>query len=175
VHAALHTGLRKSELSSLTWGCVDMRNRLITVESAYAKNHETRSVPLTNDLHSALQNLQSERSPQPSDRVFINRYGKPWRSWRTAFSNATEKAELTDFRFHDLRHTYGSWLAMESVIAESRMALMGHRAPAMTLRYTHLDMNYKREAVARLPALSETESPQISRSRESGNLTEAAN
>lgn len=168
VLAALHTGLRKSELSSLTWGCVDMLNRSITVESAYAKNHDTRSVPLTDDLFAALQSLRAKRSPAPSDPVFVSRYGKPWKSWRTAFDNALEKAGISGFRFHDLRHTYGSWLAMQGVIAEGRMDLMGHRTPSMTLRYTHLSMDYKREAVGRLPALGETESPQISPSREIG-------
>lgn len=174
VLAALHTGLRKSELSSLTWGCVDMLNRSITVESAYAKNHDTRSVPMTDDLFAALQALRADRAPRSADPVFVSRYGKAWRSWRTAFENALEKAGIGSFRFHDLRHTYGSWLAMQGVIAEGRMELMGHRTPSMTLRYTHLSMDYKREAVGRLPALGETESPQISPSVEIGIRAVAA-
>jgi len=39
--------------------------------------------------------------------VFLSRYGKPWKSWRTAFENARERAGITDFKFHDLRHNAG--------------------------------------------------------------------
>ena len=78
-----------------------------------------------------------------------------------------ERTGLKDLHFHDLRHAYGSWLAMEGVIAEGRMALMGHKTPSMTLRYTHLDMGFKHQAVAKLHSLRDMKSPQISPREES--------
>ena len=106
---------------------------------------------MTDDLRKAFERLKTERDHGPEDLVFVNRYGKPWKSWRTAFDNAVERAGLKDFRFHDLRHCYGSWLAMAGVIDKGRMELMGHKAPAMSMRYAHLSMDYKRQAVAKLP------------------------
>ena len=43
--------------------------------------------------------------------MFVSRYNKAWKSWRTAFYNADERAKLANFRFHDLRRCFGSWLA----------------------------------------------------------------
>jgi integrase len=161
VLTAIHTGFRKSEIMSLRWSSVNMGNRSITVESCYAKNGETRTVPMTEDLFEALSILKTGRDRDTEDLVFISRYGKPWKDWRTAFCNAVERAGLKDFRFHDLRHCYGSWLAMSGVTSKAQMELMGHKDPKMTMRYTHLSMDYKREFVAKLPKLG-VESPQIS-------------
>ena len=105
-------GLRCNELRSLRWSNVDFENDSITVESAYSKNGEVGSVPLHPDLKKVLRQLDDERKPAPEDNVFVNRYNKPWKSWRTAFENACEQANIKDFHFHDLRHCFGSWLAM---------------------------------------------------------------
>ena len=151
VLTAMHTGCRKSELTSLRWSRVDMVNRSITVDSCYSKNGETRTIPMTNDVFETFK-MRQDRDRTPEDLVFVSRYGKPWRSWRTAFRNAVERAGLHDFRFHDLRHCYGSWLAMSGTIDKGRMELMGHKTPSMSMRYAHLSMDYKRAAVAKLPS-----------------------
>lgn len=49
------------------------------------------------------------------DRVFCNRDGMPYRSFRSAFERAVQKAEIKDFTFHDLRHTFASRLVMAGV------------------------------------------------------------
>jgi integrase len=174
VLAAMHTGFRKSELKSIRWNSVDFANGPITVESCYAKNGETRSVPMSEDLSSALRALREERKPAADAVVFVSRYGTPWKSLRTAFGNAVERAGLKDFRFHDLRHCFGSWLAMNGVNDKGRMELMGHKDPKMTLRYTHLSMDYKRQAVERLPsfgtAIIEAESQRILQQREAAKV-----
>ena len=163
VLTALQTGLRSSELKSLTWQCLDLRNRFLTVESAYSKNHETKTVPLTADLAEIFKEMRADRLPQPAseDPVFVSRYGKPWKSWRTAFKNAVERADLKDCTFHTLRHTFGSHLGMANTNQKAMMELMGHKDPKMTMRYTHLSMDYKRQAVENLPNFG-IESPQIS-------------
>ena len=110
--AAMLTGFRRNELRSLRWSNVDFDNDSITVE--YSKNGEVGSVPLHSDLKKALQQIKDERKPEPEDKVFLNRYNKPWKSWRTAFENACERAKIKDFTFHDLRHCFGSWLAIRN-------------------------------------------------------------
>ena len=147
----MHTGFRSSELKSLTWRNVDLVNLSATVLNRYSKNDETRTVPLSPDLAAALQKLKNERKPADDDPVFMIN-GKPWVCWKEAFNAAVERAGITDFHFHDLRHCYGSWLAMNNVPDKGRMDLMGHKDPKMTMRYTHLSMEYKRQAIQKLPS-----------------------
>ena len=74
-------------------------------------------------------------------------------------------AGIRDFVFHDLRHCFGSYLGMNNTNPKAMMELMGHRDAKMTMRYTHLSVEYKRQVVAKLPSfgdISESESPQIS-------------
>ncbi len=171
VLAAMHTGFRSRELKSLNWSSVDLVNGSATVESCYAKNGETRTVPLTDDLALALQKLKDDRKPNADDRVFT-RDGKPWACWKEAFNGAVERAGIKNFRFHDLRHCYGSWLAINNVPDKGRMELMGHKDPKMTMRYTHLSMDYKRAAVNKLPRFRvvESESQQISQQPETAKV-----
>ena len=70
---------------------------------------------------------------------------------------------LKDFRFDDLRHCYGSWLAKNGVDIKAPIELMRHKSPAMTMRYSHLSVEYKRQAIAGLPTFGiDMESQQIS-------------
>ena len=66
---------------------------------------------------------------------------------RTAFTHAVRQAGMTDFTFHDLRHTFASRLVMSGVDLPTVQALMGHKDISMTLRYTHLSSDHKQRAV----------------------------
>lgn len=83
--------------------------------------------------------------------------------WR-AFNGAVKRAGLMDFHFHDLRHCFGSNLGMAGVNQKTMMDLMGHKDPKMTLRYTHLGVEYQRQAIAKLPqfGVDVMQSPEIS-------------
>jgi integrase len=161
--AAMHTGFRKSELKALRWDDADFVNQALTVQSCYAKNGETRTVPMSPDLRAALTKLHDERQPASEDFIFT-RKGREWKSWRTAFEKAVKRAGIEDFTFHDLRHCFGSHLGMANANPKAMMELMGHKDPKMTMRYTHLSMEYKRQAVAMLPqfGMELLESQQIS-------------
>jgi len=147
VVTALHTGFRTSELLSLTWADVDFRRRVITVRAAYAKNGESRGVPMNDVLTMALKEV---RMNAPGDVVFCNYKGTPYRSFRSAFERAVCKAGLEDFTFHDLRHTFASRLVMAGVDLPTVKELMGHKDITMTLRYTHLSSDHKQRAVRTL-------------------------
>jgi len=147
VMTALHTGFRKSELLSLTWGEIDFRHRVITVQAAYAKNGESRSVPMNDVLTTT---LKAVRMNAPDNAVFCNCKGAPYRSFRSAFERAVCKAGLEDFTFHDLRHTFASRLVMAGVDLPTVKELMGHKDITMTLRYTHLSSDHKQRAVSAL-------------------------
>src|SRR5262249_8055635 len=177
---AIHTGFRASELRSLRWFNVDFRNMSITVESAYSKNGETRTVPMTPDLQIALQAVYEERGKPAQDAsVFLSRDGSPWKNWRSAYKRALKQAGITNFTFHDLRHCFGSYLGMNNTNQKAMMELMGHKRPEMTMRYTHLSLDYKRAEVGKLPAFGNiepgSESPQISPSKEEAKVVNFRN
>jgi len=153
VLTALHTGFRTSELLSLTWQDIDFRRRTITVRAAYAKNGESRSVPMNAVLTATLKTVRMTASDDGS--VFCTPQGTPYRNFRTAFERAVQQAGMTDFTFHDLRHTFASRLVMAGVDLPTVQALLGHKGMAMTLRYTHLSSDHKQRAVAALEGFEE--------------------
>jgi integrase len=104
---------------------------------------------MTDEVFAMLNRRRADRDKTPDDLVFVSRYNKAWKSWSTAWQNAYERAGLEDFRFHDLRHCFGSWLAMNRTAPKAMMELMGHKT-AMTMRYAYLSVEYKL-AVAKLP------------------------
>ena len=67
-----------------------------------------------------------------------------------AFKKACDAATITDFAFHDLRHTFASHLVMSGVDLVTVKDLLGHKTLAMTNRYTHLAEEHKAQAVAKL-------------------------
>jgi integrase len=157
VITALHTGLRKSELLSLTWQDVDFQRRTITVDAAYAKNGETRSVPMTATVTTTLRALRGAEAPNAA--VFVTYRGTPYRNLRKVFLDACRRAGITGLTLHDLRHTFASRLVMASVDLPTVQAFMGHKTIQMTLRYTHLAPDHKRAAIA---VLDREESQQFS-------------
>jgi integrase len=153
VITALHTGFRASELLSLTWRDIDSRHRVITVRSAYAKNGESRSIPMNDVLTATLKAGKMEASTEGP--VFRTPHGGPYHNFRTAFERAVQHAGLEDFTFHDLRHTFASRLVMAGVDLPTVKDLLGHKGIAMTLRYTHLSTDHKQRAVRALEHFGE--------------------
>jgi integrase len=106
VITALNTGFRSSELLSLTWADVDFSSRIVTVRAAYAKNGESRSVPMNKVLTETLKAIRIGASM--SEVVFLSSRGTPYRSFRSAFERSVRRAKLEDVTFHSLRHTFPS-------------------------------------------------------------------
>jgi len=143
---ALNTGMRKGEILRLTWAHVDMVNGLITVWAS--KNNESRQVPINSTLYDILLTLKSNsRADCP---VFLGTGGGPVRNLDHAFEGARKRAGLKDFRFHDLRHTFASHLAMKGVDIRTLAQLLGHKTITMTMRYSHLSNRVLREAVNKI-------------------------
>jgi len=153
VVTALHTGFRMSELLSLTWHDVDFHRCLIAVRAAYAKNGESRSIPMNSILIEMLRAMKGDTVGEAA--VFCTSKGTPHRDFRTTFRQIVRKAGIEDFRFHDLRHRFASRLVMAGVDLPTVQALMGHKNVTMTMRYTHLSANHKQQAVALLEHFAE--------------------
>src|SRR5262249_6766013 len=68
----------------------------------------------------------------------------PYTDLKNSFSAALKAAKISDFRFHDLRHTFASRLVMEGADLNTVRELLGHKSIKMTLRYAHLSPNHKK-------------------------------
>jgi integrase len=79
--------------------------------------------------------------------VFYNKKGCRYQSPIRSFRTALKKAKIRDFTFHDLRHTFGSHLAMAGKDLRTIQELMRHKDPRMTIRYTHLSPGHMAQAV----------------------------
>jgi integrase len=147
VVVALSTGARRGELLSLRWPDVDLNRSMLTFRET--KNGETRSVPLTGRGFDALaQHAKSRRLTTPL--VFPDRTGTRPLGIRGAFDNAVERAGIADFHFHDLRHTFASYLAMNGASLLEIAEVLGHKTLAMVKRYAHLTEAHTRGVVERM-------------------------
>jgi integrase len=147
---ALSSGMRCSEIMNLTWKDVDMgRGRIVLHET---KNGERRVVPLVGHALELLRQLESKRR---IDTVLLfpsQRGQKPQKSinFRGAWETALEQAEIKDFRFHDLRHSCASYLAMNGASLAEIAEVLGHKTLQMVKRYAHLSEAHTSKVVSKM-------------------------
>ena len=143
---ALNTGLRRGEQYSLTWNDVDFGTKLLAVSQT--KNGETRHIPLNTVALAAFAELY--RNSSGEGYVFTNRHGDRLLKGRHWFEPAVREANVKDFSWHCLRHTFASRLVMAGVDLRTVQQLMGHKTIQMTVRYAHLAPEHQMAAVERL-------------------------
>lgn len=140
VITALNTGMRLGEILGLDWEKIDLEKHLIKIFDT--KNNEFRVVPINETLYNVLVSMNGKKG-----KVFLSRLGQPYSYIYVGFRSALKKAEIERFTFHDLRHTFASWLAMKGVPLSTIGAILGHKTPQMTMRYAHLSPDYLKESV----------------------------
>jgi integrase len=143
---ALSTGMRKSEILNLTWSDVNLTGGRITLHKT--KNKERRVVPLVGKAHTTLKEFAKVR-PINSDLLFPSKV-KPSvpMDIKSAWTKALEEAEIEDFKFHDLRHTAASYLAMNGASLAEIAEVLGHKTLQMVQRYAHLSEAHTAGVVA---------------------------
>ena len=129
IQFSLLTGLRKNNVFTLDWSQIDMQARAMTL---LVKGGKLLRLPLSDDAFLLLANL----GPVDAGPVFT-RNGKPIGSWKTAWKGALRRAGIWGFRWHDLRHTFGSRLVANGVDISAVQDLMGHADITTTRRYVH--------------------------------------
>ncbi|TVL99026.1 MAG: integrase [Candidatus Brocadia sp. WS118] len=132
----LHTGLRQDELLSLTWDRVDLFRRTIIIQET--KNNKPKTIPL-NQIALAILMEKAKVKSLKSDFVFSsNAMTKiDRRNLIRAFDITREKADIQNFHFHDLRHTFATRLAQRGIDLYKISKLLGHCDIHMTQRYAH--------------------------------------
>jgi integrase len=79
-----------------------------------------------------------------------------WNASRIAWEAALTGASVEGFRFHDLRHTFASWLIQRGRTLKEVQEALGHQTITMTMRYSHLAPEHLRAAVAALDGVLPT-------------------
>jgi len=139
---ALHSGLRRSEILSLRRQDIDWHNRKIIVENT--KNGERNIIPINDTLYETLRRL-----PVHLDSHLLFPGITP-NMVTTAFRRAVKRVGILDFRFHDLRHCFASYLTMSGASLRAIQTLLGHKDLRMTMRYSHLSPEHLQGAVKML-------------------------
>ncbi len=148
---ALSTGMRQGEIMKLAWADVNLKQGRITLHDT--KNGEIRVVPIAGH---ALELLKERAKVRHLDTQLLfasmvrrdkhvdlfGRHG-PWH-------NALDAAEITDFRFHDLRHSAASYLAMNGASLAEIAETLGHKTLQMVKRYSHLSEAHNAQVISKL-------------------------
>lgn len=147
VRFALATGCRASEITGLEWNRVDLDRSTAWLNRT--KNGTPRGVPLNKDAVAVLAALKGEHP----EYCFTFR-GEPirWGVCNTAWLEAVKRAELTDFRFHDLRHTWASWRRQAGTSTDELKDLGGWKSRVMVDRYAKFGTEHLSAAASRIEA-----------------------
>jgi integrase len=147
VRMAISTGARQGELLNLRWEDLDLRKGLAYLNNT--KNNEPRILPLIVLVKNALRAMQP---PINEGYVFhaLRNTDRPFGGFRKHWDTAVLTAQLEDFRFHDLRHTAASYLAMSGASPLEIGDVLGHRTLAMVYRYSHLSTAHKATLMERV-------------------------
>lgn len=140
VRLALHTGMRKDELLKLEWHRVDLKARRIQLDGIHTKSGRRRFIPLNATAVKVLKDriaFRLNHCPR-SPWVFAHEDGRRVSQIWNCFQKARRRAGIVDFRIHDLRHTFASWLVSAGVPLTEVRDLLGHASIRETERYAHL-------------------------------------
>ena len=148
IKGAIFTGLRRGDLFNLKWTDVDLETGLLTFREQ-KKMEKLGFKYLNEDMIDLLMQIPKGES----DYIFLGPNGKPLRDIKRSFHTALKKAGITDFHWHDLRHTSASHLLMRGASMKAVQEHLGHTSIAMSQRYSHLSKDFQREQVNLLNGL----------------------
>lgn len=156
---ALATGLRRSNILNLEWTQIDLQRKVAWIHPEDTKGGKAIGVAL-NETACRVLRMQIGKHQQ---YVFVHTEawhradGSPTAKVRkmrvddnTAWSTGLRRAGITNFRFHDLRHTWASWLVQAGVPLTALQEMGGWESIEMVQRYAHLAPNHLVEHARRI-------------------------
>lgn len=142
----LETGVRLGTLRALRreW----IHGDLLVIPGEHTKSGRQLAIPLSEHA------LAIVRRQQGHDHLFVRDDGHPLgRMDHKTWTRVLERSKIRDFRWHDLRHTWASWMMMTGEVSLYELQLLGDwSTPAMVQRYAHLAPGYLRSVVSRASA-----------------------
>jgi integrase len=155
VEFAIYTGLRKENILDLKIDQIDFKNRLVRV---IAKGERDDAFPLS---EAAIEVLREAIGDRKEGYVFLNHAGQRYFRTLSTFERRVRKLKLkvsngNKFRFHDLRHVFGTWLRLKGVPQNHISELMGHASPKTSERYTVIgasDVAHHVEKISRIKSI----------------------
>jgi integrase len=150
VTLALSTGARLGELWRLRWSDIDLDRGIAYLSDT--KNKERRALALVPAVQAELRQWAKVRRLGsdllcPATHNPKVPYGE---SFREHWIAAREKAGIENFRFHDLRHSCASYLALSGATPLEIADVLGHKTLQMVKRYSHLSTDHKQTLVNRV-------------------------
>ena len=145
---AISTGMRKGEILSLKWD--QIRGEFIYLEKT--KTDKARQIPINDDLAECFKSIR-KRQQLGTKYIFCDQGGHI-SDIKTAFNAAVKRVRITDFRPHDLRHTFASHYVMRGGSLRELQKILGHADIKMTMRYAHLSKEFVREEIKLLNGLT---------------------
>lgn len=146
---SINTGLRQGELFNLNWKMVNLVEKSLIISGSITKNSSSRYIPLNDEAYSILQQI-CQKCEHKEGLVFPSKNNQPFNNVKRSWSSILKKAQITQFRWHDLRHHFASKLVMAGIDLNTVRELLGHSDIKMTLRYAHLAPEHKINAVRKI-------------------------
>ncbi len=145
VITAINTGMRRQELLNLKFDQINDGFIYLTE----TKTNEARQIPINDDLKVLFEEISEGRKQRNliSPYVFCDSTGKPFKDVKASFNAALRKANIRDFTFHDLRHTFASHYLMRGGSLKNLQQILGHKDIKMTMRYAHLSREFQKEEI----------------------------
>lgn len=140
VEFALATGLRRANVLGLRWDQVDLPRKMLRIDAGSMKAGEHHGLPLSDAAVRVLKSVAGEH-----DTFVFTFRGQPIQSPKTGWKRAVKAAGLEGFRWHDLRHTWASYMAMSGAPLTAIRDLGGWASLEMVARYAHLSVEHLRE------------------------------
>lgn len=170
----LYTGMRRGEITALTWGDIDTKNNTISINKAAEFIHNKpnikvpktknsyRIIPILDVLKPYLENKNNEKFTEPvfknsngemhtatSLKKLIENFNKEFNSYLKNIQGE-EYCEVR-FTIHQFRHEYATFLYYAGIDVKTAQSYLGHSSITVTMEvYTHLDKQYKMAAANKL-------------------------
>lgn len=160
---SLYTGLRLGELLSLKWKDVDLKAKIITVnttacdisinhkltfiESSPKTETSRRVIPITKKVEMLLKEIRKNQAPC---EYVISQSGKMIfaRAYQESFSRLLKRLNIKHRGFHALRHTFATRCYKNGMDIKTLSEILGHSSPTTTLKvYVHTDLETKKNAM----------------------------
>lgn len=176
VKFALATGLRRSNIINLEWQQIDMQRRVAWVNPEDSKSNRAIGVALNDTACKVLRDqignhhkwvFVHTRAWHRPDSSLTPAIRKMRVDDNRAWNSACKRAGIEDFRFHDLRHTWASWLIQSGVPLSVLQEMGGWESIEMVRRYAHLAPNHLTEHARQIDSIFEEDVPNLSHNEKS--------